>query len=159
MIDHVRRASGDSTNLTIFVGVLSLVAMWQALALRSKCRRNSRCCPAALQPIYGAGITGFAAGKYLAAEHAFREALVLDPIRPDSENRQSGARQQRETEAISLYEKALHLEPGDLVTRRNLGVAYFRARQYQAALPLLENSAKQTPSFQVLEFAGLENCA
>ena len=97
-------------------------------------------------------------GDNLAAERAFREALELDPNSGQILNDLaiSVARQQRETEAISLYERALHLKPGDSVTRRNLGVAYFRARQYQPALPLLESSAKETPSFQVLELAGLD---
>jgi tetratricopeptide (TPR) repeat protein len=97
-------------------------------------------------------------GNNLAAEHAFREALELNPNSVPILNNLaiSVARQQRETEAISLYERALHLKPGDSVTRRNLGVAYFRARQYQSALPLLESSAKETPSFQVLELAGLD---
>jgi Flp pilus assembly protein TadD len=97
-------------------------------------------------------------GDNLAAERAFREALELDPNSVQILNNLaiSVARQQRETEAISLYERALHLKPGDSVTRRNLGVAYFRAHQYQPALPLLESSAKETPSFQVLELAGLD---
>jgi Flp pilus assembly protein TadD len=97
-------------------------------------------------------------GDNLAAEHAFREALDLDPKSVPILNNLAiaVARQQRETEAISLYEKALHLKPGDSVTRRNLGVAYFRARQYQPALPLLESSAKEAPSFQAFELAGLD---
>src|ERR1700761_9199960 len=97
-------------------------------------------------------------GDNAAAEQAFRQALAVDPDSIPVLNNLaiSLARQQRETEAIALYEKALQLKPGDVVTRRNLGVAYFRARQYQAALPLLESSARETPSFQVLEIAGLD---
>ena len=56
-------------------------------------------------------------GDNLAAERAFREALELDPNSVPILNNLaiSVARQQRETEAISLYERALHLKPGDPV--------------------------------------------
>ncbi len=97
-------------------------------------------------------------GDNAAAERAFREALALDPKSIPVLNNLaiSIARQQRETEAIALYERALRLKPGDAVTERNLGVAYFRAHQYLHALPLLEGFAKEDASFQALELAGLD---
>jgi Flp pilus assembly protein TadD len=104
------------------------------------------------------GSQALEAGNNAAAEQAFRAALALDPTSVPILNNLaiSIARQKREVEAIALYERALHLKPGDPVTERNLGVAYFRAQQYDKALPLLESSAKATPSFQVLELTGLD---
>jgi Flp pilus assembly protein TadD len=97
-------------------------------------------------------------GDNALAEQAFRKALDLDPRSVEILNNLaiSIARQQREAEAIALYERALKIKPGDVVTQRNLGVAYFRAHQYRLALPLLETSAKTSTSFQTLELAGLD---
>jgi Flp pilus assembly protein TadD len=159
MMDHVRRASGNSANLIMFVGVLSLFALWAGTPLCGQSVEESNATfQQRFSQFMAQGSQALQQGNNLAAEHAFREALVLDPNSVPVLNNLaiSLARQQRETEAISLYERALRLKPGDAVTRRNLGVAYFRARQYQPALPLLESSAKETPSFQVLEVAGLD---
>jgi Flp pilus assembly protein TadD len=108
--------------------------------------------------LVGAGSKSLQQGDNTAAEQAFRHALALDPESVPVLNNLAiaVARQQREAEAISLYERALRLKPGDSVTRRNLGVAYFRAGQYRPALPLLEGSARSMPSFQILELAGLD---
>lgn len=92
------------------------------------------------------------------AERAFRQALGLVPQSVEILNDLaiSIARQGREDEAIALYERALKLKPGDPITRRNLGVAYFRAHRYNNALPLLEGFAKSTPTFQSLDLTGID---
>lgn len=97
-------------------------------------------------------------GDNAAAERAFRSALSLDPASVEILNNLaiSLSRQGREREAVATYEHALHLKPGDAVTQRNLGVAYFRAHQYRLALPLLEKTADRAPSFQANELAGID---
>jgi Tfp pilus assembly protein PilF len=97
-------------------------------------------------------------GDNAAAEKAFREALEFNPRSVEILNNLaiSLSRQGRESEAVATYERALHLKPGDAVTQRNLGVAYFRAHQYRLALPLLEKTADRAPSFQADELAGLD---
>jgi tetratricopeptide (TPR) repeat protein len=159
MSDHVRRASGSSTSLAISFFVLSLLAPWTSTSLCGQSVENSNATSRQrFTQFVAQGSQALQQGDNAAAEHAFREALALDPKSVPVLNNLaiSLARQQREREAISLYERALRLTPGDSVTRRNLGVAYFRARQYQSALPMLESSAREAPSFQVLELAGLD---
>lgn len=97
-------------------------------------------------------------GDNAAAEKAFREALVLDPGSVEILNNLAiaVARQGRENEAIALYQRALKLRKNDPITERNLGVAFFRARRYHEALPLLESFAARTPTFQSLDLAGLD---
>jgi tetratricopeptide (TPR) repeat protein len=97
-------------------------------------------------------------GDYAGAERAFREALALDPESVPILNDLAicVVRQQRDQEAIALYERALRLKPDDSITHRNLGVAYFRAREYKLALPLLQAFAKETSSFQALNLTGLD---
>ncbi len=97
-------------------------------------------------------------GDYAGAEKAFRSALVLDPKSVPILNNLAicVVRQQREQEAIALYERALRLKPDDSVTQRNLGVAYFRAHEYKPALPLLQAYAKETSSYQALDLTGLD---
>lgn len=98
------------------------------------------------------------AGDNAKAEAAFRKALTLDPRSVEVLNNLaiSIARQSRESEAIALYERALAIRKGDPVTERNLGVAYFRARRYRDALPLLEKFARSTPNFQSLDLTGID---
>ena len=92
------------------------------------------------------------------AEESFRRALELDPHSIELLNNLaiSIARQGREDEAISLYQRALKVKDGDPITRRNLGVAYFRAHRFQEALPLLRSFAAATPTFQSLDLTGLD---
>jgi Flp pilus assembly protein TadD len=159
MSDHDRRSSGRRTQLLTLLCVFGLSTTGSGTSL---CGQNIEQSKATSQQNFtqflAQGSLALQKGANVAAEQAFREALALDPNSVPVLNNLaiSLARQQRETEAISLYEKALHLKPGDSVTRRNLGVAYFRAHQYGPALPLLESSASETPSFQVLELAGLD---
>ena len=160
MSDHPRIDSGGNS-LAVLRSMLGLLllwaAIWNSLWAQSTGEKGATSRQQFTQFVTE-GSQALQRGDNLAAEHAFREALELNPNSVPILNNLaiSVARQQRETEAISLYEKALHLKPGDSVTRRNLGVAYFRARQYQPALPLLESSAKEAPSFQLLELAGLD---
>jgi Flp pilus assembly protein TadD len=97
-------------------------------------------------------------GDNRTAEESFRRALALDPQSVELLNNLaiSIARQGRDDEAISLYEQALKLGKNDAITRRNLGVAYFRAHQYRDALPLLRSFAAATPTFQSLDLTGLD---
>ncbi|MGC2232421.1 MAG: tetratricopeptide repeat protein, partial [Candidatus Acidiferrum sp.] len=96
-------------------------------------------------------------GDNLAAEKAFRQALELDPQSVELLNNLaiSLARLGREDEAIAAYEQALKLRQDDPITRRNLGVAYFRAHRYKDALPLLQSFAGSEPTFQSLDLTGL----
>jgi tetratricopeptide (TPR) repeat protein len=96
-------------------------------------------------------------GDNLSAENAFRRALALDPGSVELLNNLaiSLARQGRDDEAIALYQQALKLRKDDPITRRNLGVAYFRAHRYNDALPLLQSFATMTPTFQSLNLTGL----
>lgn len=105
-----------------------------------------------------AGSRALQDGDDRSAEKWFRKALSLDPHSVEILNNLaiSIARQGREEEAISLYQQALQLRRSDPVTRRNLGAAYFRARQYQKALPYLRDFAETTPTFQSLDLAGLD---
>jgi tetratricopeptide (TPR) repeat protein len=106
----------------------------------------------------GEGSRALEEGDNRAAEDAFRKALALDPQSVELLNNLaiSVARQGREDEAISLYEQALKLKKDDPITRRNLGVAYFRAHRYGDALPLLRAFAAATPTFQSLDLTGLD---
>lgn len=97
-------------------------------------------------------------GDNRSAEEAFRRALQLDPQSVELLNNLaiSIARQGRDDEAISLYQQALKVRKDDPVTRRNLGVAYFRAHRYRDALPLLRSFAAATPCFQSLDLVGVD---
>ena len=97
-------------------------------------------------------------GDNAAAERAFRRASRLAPrsIEILNDLAISIAREGREDEAIDLYQHALRLKPDDAITRRNLGVAYFRAHRYKNALPLLESFSKATPTFQSLDLTGID---
>ena len=105
-----------------------------------------------------AGSIALQGGDNASAEQAFRQAVDIDPQSLPALNDLaiSLARQQREDEAIALYEKALRLKPNDAVTQRNLGVAYFRAQHYRQALPLLAQTATQTHSFQAYSLYGFD---
>jgi Flp pilus assembly protein TadD len=159
MSDHGRRLSGRSTNLSILFCAFGLLIPWISTSLCGQSIEQSNATSQQkFTQFLAQGSQALQQGDNVAAEQAFREALALDPKSVPVLNNLaiSLARQEREKEAISLYERALHIKPGDSVTRRNLGVAYFRARQYGPALPLLESSAREAPSFQVLEIAGLD---
>ena len=97
-------------------------------------------------------------GDNATAEKVFRQALALSPNSVEILNNLaiSLARQGHDDEAIALYGRALKLKPADPITRRNLGVAYFRAHRYKDALPLLEAFAKADPTFQSLDLTGLD---
>ena len=160
MSDYPRGASGGGTSLAIALCVLGLLFPSISTSLRGQSIEESNAPPPQQRftQYVAEGAQALQQGNNIVAEHAFRDALALDPKSVPVLNNLaiSLARQQRETEAISLYERALRLKPGDSVTRRNLGVAYFRARQYGPALPLVESTAKEAPSFLVLELAGLD---
>jgi Flp pilus assembly protein TadD len=159
MRDHGSRSSGRTNNLPILFCAFGLLIPWISTSLCGQStEQRSATSQQRFTQFLGQGSQALQQGDNVAAEQAFREALALDPKSVPVLNNLaiSLARQQRETEAISLYERALSLKPGDSVTRRNLGVAYFRARQYGPALPLLESSAREAPSFQLLELAGLD---
>src|ERR1700691_3346486 len=160
MSDHGRRFSGRSTKLVILFCAFGLLIPWIRTSLwgQGVVEEGNATSQQKFTQFLAQGSQALQQEDNIAAEHAFREALALDPKSVPVLNNLaiSLARQQRETEAISLYERALRLKPGDSVTRRNLGVAYFRARQYAPALPLLESSAREAPGFQVLELAGLD---
>jgi tetratricopeptide (TPR) repeat protein len=96
-------------------------------------------------------------GENATAESSFRRALTLDPQSVELLNNLaiSVARQGRNDDAIALYLQALALKKDDPITRRNLGVAYFRAHRYKEALPLLQAFAAATPTFQSLNLTGL----
>ena len=104
------------------------------------------------------GTTALQQNDNPAAEKAFRQALVLAPksIEVINDLAISLARQGKNDEAIALYERALRLKPGDPITGRNLGVAYFRAHRYKDALPYLESLSKAMPTFQALDLTGLD---
>lgn len=104
------------------------------------------------------GSQALQAGDYVTAESAFRRALALDPRSVELLNNLAIclARQGRSDESIALYQQALKLKKDDAITRRNLGVAYFRAHRYQEALPLLQSFAATTPTFQSLGLTGLD---
>lgn len=108
--------------------------------------------------LMGEGSRALQGGDNAAAEKSFRKALVLAPESVEILNNLaiSLARQGRDSEAISLYTHALKLKPGDPITSRNLGVAYFRAHRYQEARPLLESFAKANPTFQSLGLTGID---
>ncbi|MGC1781419.1 MAG: tetratricopeptide repeat protein [Acidobacteriaceae bacterium] len=104
------------------------------------------------------GTTALQQNDNPAAEEAFRQAFALAPksIEVINDLAISLARQGKDDEAIALYERALRLKPGDPVTGRNLGVAYFRAHRYKDALPYLEALSKAMPTFQALDLTGLD---
>jgi Flp pilus assembly protein TadD len=159
MSDHGRRLRERSINRVILLCAFGLLIPWIGSSLWCQIPEQSNATSQqTFSQLMAQGSQALQKQDNIAAEHAFREALALDPKSVPVLNNLaiSLARQQRETEAISFYERALRLKPGDSVTRRNLGVAYFRARQYGPALPLLESSAREAPSFQVLEVTGLD---
>lgn len=96
-------------------------------------------------------------GDNAAAEAAFRRALASEPqsIEILNDLAIALARQNKEAEAIATYRQALKIKPGDAITSRNLAIAYFKAQRYEEALPLLEDFAKATPTFQSTELTGL----
>src|SRR5580698_10937581 len=131
MRDHGRRLTKRSTRGVILFCAFGLVIPWIGPSLW--CQSTEQTNATAQQTftqLRAQGSQALQQQDNVAAERAFREALALDPKSVPVLNNLaiSLARQQRETEAISLYERALRLKPGDSVTRRNLGVAYFRAR-------------------------------
>src|SRR6202046_3199315 len=161
MNDKSRGKARSGTHLKFRLSLLGLVVLWapmcQLLRGQSASEKTSSSQQQFAQCVAN-GSQALQQGDNAAAEQAFRKALDLDPRSVEILNNLaiSIARQQRETEAIALYERALKIKPGDVVTQRNLGVAYFRAHQYGQALPLLETSARTSASFQTLELAGLD---
>jgi tetratricopeptide (TPR) repeat protein len=111
-----------------------------------------------MQDLVATGSRALQQGDNETAERAFRQALEQHPNSIELLNNLaiSLARQEKNDEAISLYERALKLKPGDPVTRRNIGVAYFRAHRYKDAYPFLEYFSNTTPSFQALDLTGLD---
>ena len=96
-------------------------------------------------------------GENAAAAEAFRKALAASPDSVEIMNDLAIAlgREGKGQESIAMYQRALKLKPGDLVTSANLGIAYFRSQQYAPALPFLQKLAQVRPSFQSYELTGL----
>lgn len=66
------------------------------------------------------------------------------------------ARQGKPEKAIPLYQEALKVRPGDLATKRNLAVAYFKAQHRRSGWTLLRPLAVAYPAdFQILDRSGL----
>jgi len=134
---------------------------WRMLAILLICGGTSqrlRGQQADVEQMLSSGSAALQRGDNAGAEMSFRQALVLNPKSVMILNNLaiSLARQRKEDEAIALYERALAISPGDSVTLRNLGVAYFRAGRYSAALPMLQAFADATPTFQALDLTGLD---
>jgi Flp pilus assembly protein TadD len=110
-----------------------------------------------LQSMLVEGSQALQRGDNAGAEAAFRRALAAQPqsIEIMNDLAIALARQAKEAEAITIYRQALKIRPGDPITTRNLGIAYFKAQRYKDALPLLEAFAKSTQSFQAFELTGL----
>ena len=103
------------------------------------------------------GSRALESGDNAGAEKAFRQALTFEPqsLQILNDLAIALAREGKGAEAIAVYNRALKIKPGDAVTKRNLGIAYFRAARYNEALPLLESFAQFAPSFQSLDLTGL----
>jgi tetratricopeptide (TPR) repeat protein len=154
---HSKSASNAALALRLFCwlilcGSLGMPASGQASPATSSAVGN------AFTKAFADGSRALREGDNAAAEKSFRVALAVAPESVEVLNDLaiSLARQGLDEEAISLYLRALKLKPGDPITGRNLGVAYFRAHRYKEALPLLEAFAKSTPTFQALDLTGLD---
>ncbi|HEX3681100.1 MAG TPA: tetratricopeptide repeat protein [Bryobacteraceae bacterium] len=110
-----------------------------------------------LQLLLVEGSRALASGDNAGAEKAFRQALAFEPqsIEILNDLAIALAREGKGAESIATYDRALKLKPDDAVTKRNLGIAYFRAARYKEALPLLQSFAQFAPSFQSLDLTGL----
>ena len=110
-----------------------------------------------LRPLLVQGSQALAQGQNSLAEESFRKALseVTQSIEIMNNLAIALARQHKDEQAIAVYRQALLVKPGDPITERNLGVAYFRAQRYVEALPLLRRFADSQPTFQALDLAGL----
>ncbi len=152
------RQTGMSVPIGIRLGAAAAILLLCWSGERSGFGQSVAPAQSTLQQAVTNGSAALNKGDYAGAEKAFREALALDPESVPILNNLAicVVRQQRQQEAIALYERALRLKPGDSVTRRNLGVAYFRAQEYELALPLLQSFAKETSSFQALDLTGLD---
>ncbi len=155
------KASGMcAKRISLIRPAMAMLLIWGALSYRS---RGQEVSPVSisqqrLEQALSSGSSALKQGNNVEAEADFRTALAISPksIMILNNLAIALARQQKEKEAISLYERALELAPGDPVTQRNLGVAYFRGGQYSLALPLLRTYAKATPTFQALDLTGLD---
>lgn len=117
---------------------------------------GGRAAQSSLQALLVAGSQALQAGDNAAAANAFREALAQQPNSVEILNNLAIAlaREGKQQEAIVLYERALHLEPANSQTTRNLAIAYFRAQQYAHAWPLLQRLSADSGDFQSLDLAG-----
>jgi tetratricopeptide (TPR) repeat protein len=117
--------------------------------------------PLVLQSLLVDGTHALDAGDNARAAQDFREAARMAPqsIRILNDLAIALARQGKDQEAISVYKQALLLQPGNSITRKNLGIAYFRAHEYTEALPYLEAYAKSDPTLQSLDLVGVDQFA
>lgn len=132
-----------------------LDAAWgQAPPSASSAAGNAR----ALQSLLVDGTQALRDGDNVRAEQDFQQASRMAPqsIQILNDLAIALARQGKEPQAIKVYNRALRLQPGNAITRRNLGIAYFRAQRYADALPYLESSAKSSPTLQSLELTGVD---
>jgi tetratricopeptide (TPR) repeat protein len=134
----------------------SLLVLLSCFSLQGICTPQT--VKAQFEQLTAAGSEALQTGRYPEAEKEYRQALALDPhALPVLNNLAIAvARQGRPQEAIRLYQRALHEKPGDAITERNLGLAYFSAHQYQAALPLLVSFSKAAPNFQAVALCGID---
>jgi tetratricopeptide (TPR) repeat protein len=144
---------------TISLAVLGCLILWTGTSpLWSQSAAEKNATAQQFTEFVAEGSQALQRGDNIAAEKAFRKALVLAPRSVEILNNIaiSLSRQGRDSESIALYEHALKLKPDDSITQRNLGVAYFRAHLYKNALPLLQAFAQTTPTFQSLDLTGLD---
>jgi tetratricopeptide (TPR) repeat protein len=95
-------------------------------------------------------------GRNPEAETAWRAFLKVQPANPEAYAHLGllEARQERYTQAVALYRKALALNPAMPGLQLNLGLALFKAGELKAALqtfdPLLKSEAPASPEAQRL---------
>ena len=56
----------------------------------------------------------------------------------------------RSPEAVSYFQKALQLDPGNIIIQRDLGIHYFEMNRYQEALRIFESMIQTRPRDEVI---------
>jgi tetratricopeptide (TPR) repeat protein len=160
MSDRLSRKARKRTGHAIPLCALGCLVLWTGICplLWGQSAAGNSVTAQQFTQFIAQGSQALQQGDNVAAEKAFRQALALAPQSVEILNNLaiSLSRQGRVEEAIATYERALKLKPGDSITQRNLGVAYFRAHLYKNALPLLQSFAQTTPTFQSLDLTGLD---
>jgi Flp pilus assembly protein TadD len=157
---RLSKAVRKGSSHTIALSVPGCLVLWLGICplLWGQGAAGNRATAPQFTQFFAQGSQALQQGDNAAAEQAFRQALALAPQSVEILNNLaiSLSRQGRDEEAIATYERALKLKPGDSITQRNLGVAYFRGHLYKNALPLLQSFAQTTPTFQSLDLTGLD---